>query len=104
MPLAFPVRADGRETFFSNETEVFDHDRSPPTEARQAPRRASPDPYEQRAHKPARVRQQARARRTLLFNVKALSDEVQSLSGTVQRMASTMNGKAGEDEGRRQLH
>jgi hypothetical protein len=68
------------------------------------PRRASPDPYEQPAYKPARVRQQARARRTLLFNVKALSDEVQSLSGTVQRMASTMNGKAGEDEGRRQLH
>jgi hypothetical protein len=49
MPLAFPVRADGRQTFLSNETEVFDHDRFPSTEARQPSRRASHDPYEQRA-------------------------------------------------------
>jgi hypothetical protein len=104
MPLAFPVRADGRETFLSNETEVFDHDRSPSTEARQPSRRASHDPYEQRAHKLAPVNQLARAQNALLFNVKVLIDQVQSLSGTVQQMASTMNGKAGEDEGRRQLH
>ena len=105
MPPAFPVRADRRETFLSNETEVFDHDRSPPTEARQPLRRASPHPYEQRAHSlRASVNKLARAQNTLLFNVKALSDQVQSLSGTVQQMASTMNGKAGEDEARRQLH
>ena len=102
--LPFPVRADGRETFLSNETEVFDHDRSPPTEARQPLRRASPHPYEQRAHSlRASVNKLARAQNALLFNVKALSDQVQSLLGTVQQMASTMNGK-GEDEARRQLH
>ena len=52
----------------------------------------------------APVNKLARAQNALLFNIKALSDQVQSLSGTVQRMASTMNGTAGEDEARRQLH
>jgi hypothetical protein len=52
----------------------------------------------------APVNKLARAKNALLFNIKALSDQVQSLSGTVQRMASTMNGTAGEDEARRQLH
>jgi len=33
-----------------------------------------------------------------------LRASVNNLSGTVQQMASTMNGKAGEDEARRQLH
>jgi hypothetical protein len=45
-----------------------------------------------------------RAQNALLFNVKALSDQVQSPSGTIQQMASTMNEKAGEDEARHQLH
>jgi hypothetical protein len=39
----------------------------------------------------------------LLFNIKALSDQVQSLSGTVQHMIKAMPGAA-EDEARRQLH
>ena len=52
----------------------------------------------------APVNKLARAQNALLFNVKALSDQVQSLSGAVQQMASTMNGKAGEDGARRQLH
>ena len=52
----------------------------------------------------ASVNKLARAQNALLFNIKALSEQVQSLSGTVQQMASTMNGKAGEDEARRQLH
>jgi dsDNA-specific endonuclease/ATPase MutS2 len=46
----------------------------------------------------------ARAQNARLFNVKALRDQVQSLSGALEQMASTMNRKAGEDEGRRQLH
>jgi hydroxyethylthiazole kinase-like sugar kinase family protein len=46
----------------------------------------------------------ARAQSALLFNVKALTDQVQCLSRTVQQMASTMNGRAGEDEARHQLH
>ena len=45
----------------------------------------------------ASVNKLARAQNALLFNVKALSDQVHSLSGTVQQMASTTNGKAGED-------
>jgi len=52
----------------------------------------------------ASVNKLARAQNALLFNVKAVTDQVQSLSGALQRMASTMNGKAGEDEGRRQPH
>jgi hypothetical protein len=52
----------------------------------------------------ASVNKLARAQNALLFNVKALIDQVQSLSGTVQQMASAMNGKAGEDEARRRLH
>jgi hypothetical protein len=103
--LPFPIRADGRETFLSNETKVFDHDRSPPTDARQLPCRASPDPNDDELKRlRASVNKLARAQSALLFNVKVLSDQVQSLSGTVQQMASTMNGKAGEDEARRQLH
>ena len=58
---AFLVRADGRETFLSNKTEVFDHDRSTFAEARQLPCGASPDRYERRARQPTRVRQQANA-------------------------------------------
>jgi hypothetical protein len=52
----------------------------------------------------ASVNKFAPAQNALLFNVKALRDQVQSLSGALQQMESTMNGKAGEDEGRRQLH
>jgi hypothetical protein len=44
----------------------------------------------------------ARARRPALQR-QSLIDQVQSLSGTVQQMASTMNGKAGEDGAQRQL-
>jgi hypothetical protein len=51
----------------------------------------------------ASVNKLARAQNTLLFNVKALSDQVQSLSGTVQHMIKAMPG-AGDDEARRQLH
>jgi hypothetical protein len=42
--------------------------------------------------------------RDLLFNVKALSDEVQSLSNTMQHVIKTMRPGAAEDEARRQLH
>jgi hypothetical protein len=78
--LPFPVRADGREAFLSNETEVFDHGRSLP-----------PKPVKLRAEPPltrmsneltslrASVNKRARAQNTLLFNVKALSEQVQSL-------------------------
>jgi len=52
----------------------------------------------------ASVNKLARAQNALLFKVKALIDQVQSVSGTVRQMASTMNGKAGEDGARRQLH
>jgi hypothetical protein len=52
----------------------------------------------------ASVNKLARAQNALLFNAKALSDQRRSLSGTVQQMASAMNGKAEEDEARRQLH
>ena len=51
----------------------------------------------------ASVNKLARARRPALQR-QSLIDQVQSLSGTVQQMASTMNGKAGEDEAQRQLH
>jgi hypothetical protein len=46
----------------------------------------------------------SRADNAVQLNVKALSDQIRSLSGTVQQMASAMNGKAREDEARRQLH
>jgi hypothetical protein len=96
--LPFPVRADGRETFLSNETEVFHHDRSPPTAARQPSRRASLTRMSNELTSlRVSVNKLAWAQNALLFNVKALSDQVQSLSGTVQQMTSTMNGKAGED-------
>ena len=52
----------------------------------------------------ASVNKLARAQNALLFNVKALSDQVQSLSGTVQHMIKTMRLGAGEDDVRRQLH
>ena len=48
----------------------------------------------------ASVNKLARAQNALLFNVKALSDEVRSLSGAVKAMRP---GDA-EDEARRQLH
>jgi hypothetical protein len=51
----------------------------------------------------ASVNKLARAQNGLLFNIKALSDRVQSLSGTVQHMIKAMPGAA-EDEARRQLH
>jgi hypothetical protein len=51
----------------------------------------------------ASVNKLARAQNGLLFNIKALSDQVQSLSGTVQHMIKAMPG-AGEDEARLQLH
>jgi hypothetical protein len=51
----------------------------------------------------ASVNKLARAQNDLLFNIKALSDQVQSLSGTVQHMIKAMPGAA-EDEARRQLH
>jgi tetrahydromethanopterin S-methyltransferase subunit B len=52
----------------------------------------------------ASVNKLARAQNALLFNVKALTDQVQSLSGTVQHMIKAMRPSAGEDEARRQLH
>jgi len=48
----------------------------------------------------ASVHKLARAQNALLFNVKALSDEVRSLSGAVK----AMRPDAAEDEARRQLH
>jgi hypothetical protein len=48
----------------------------------------------------ASVKKLARAQNALLFNVKALIDQVQSLSGTVK----AMRPGAAEDEARRQLH
>jgi hypothetical protein len=51
----------------------------------------------------ASVNKLARAPKGLLFNIKALSDRVQSLSGTVQHMIKAMSGAA-EDEARRPLH
>jgi hypothetical protein len=81
------------------------HDRSPITESRQPPCRASPDPYERRARWPAHIRQQAHAGAdALLFNVKALTDQVKSLSDMVQHMSKTMRPGAAEDEARNQLH
>jgi hypothetical protein len=105
MPPPFPVRADGRDTLLSNETEVSNHDRSPATEARRPLCRASlARMSNELTSLRASLDKLARAQNALLFNVKALSDQLQSLSGTVQQMASTMNRKAGEDEARRQLH
>ena len=48
----------------------------------------------------ASVNKLARAQNALLFNVKALSDEVRSLSGAVK----AMRPGAAEDEARNQLH
>ena len=48
----------------------------------------------------ASVNKLTRAQNALLFNVKALSDEVRSLSGAVK----AMRPDAGEDEARRKLH
>jgi hypothetical protein len=48
----------------------------------------------------ASVNKLARAQNALLFNVKALSDEVRSLSGAVKAIRLG----AAEDEARRQLH
>ena len=48
----------------------------------------------------ASVNKLARAQNALLFNVKALTDEVRSLSGAVK----AMRPGAGEDEARRHLH
>jgi hypothetical protein len=48
----------------------------------------------------ASVNKLARAQNALLFNVKALSDEVRLLSGAVK----AMRPGAAEDEARRQLH
>ena len=52
----------------------------------------------------ASVNKLARAQNALLFNVKALSDQVRSLSGTMQHMIKAMRPGAAEDEARRQLH
>jgi len=46
----------------------------------------------------------ARVQHALLSNVKARSDEVRSLSGTVQHMIEAMRPGADEDEARNQLH
>jgi hypothetical protein len=51
----------------------------------------------------ASVSKVARAQNAVLFNIKALSDQVQSLSATVHHMTKAMPGAA-EDEARRQLH
>ena len=48
----------------------------------------------------ASVNKLARAQNALLFNVKALTDQVQSLAGTIKAMSLS----AAEDEARRQLH
>ena len=45
----------------------------------------------------------ARVQHALLSNVKAFSDQVRSLSGTVQHMIKAMRPGAGEGEARRQL-
>jgi hypothetical protein len=44
-----------------------------------------------------------RVQHALLSNVKAFSDQVRSLSGTVQHMIKAMRPGAGEGEARRQL-
>ena len=48
----------------------------------------------------ASVNKVARAQNALLFNVKALTDQVQSVSGMIKAMRLS----AAEDEARRQLH
>jgi hypothetical protein len=52
----------------------------------------------------ASVNKLVRAQNALLSNVKALSDQVRSLSGMVQHMIKAMTPDAGENEARRQLH
>jgi hypothetical protein len=52
----------------------------------------------------ASVTKLARAQNALLFNVKALTDQVQTLSDMVQHMSKAMRPGAAEDEARRQLH
>ena len=51
----------------------------------------------------ASVKKLARAQSGSLFHIKALNDQVQPLSGTVQHMIKAIPG-AGENEARRQLH
>ena len=51
----------------------------------------------------ASVNKLARAQNALLFNVKALTDQVQSLSDTMQQIKAMRPGAA-EDEARSQLH
>jgi TolA-binding protein len=46
----------------------------------------------------------SRADNAVLLNVKVLSDQIRSLTGTVEQMASAMNRKAEENEARCQLH
>jgi uncharacterized protein YoxC len=52
----------------------------------------------------ASVNKLARAQNALLFNVKALTDQVQSSSNTMQHMIKAMRPGTAEDEARRQLH
>jgi hypothetical protein len=52
----------------------------------------------------ASVNKLTRAQNALLFNVKALTDHVHSLSDMVLRMSKTMRPGAAEDEARNQLH
>jgi hypothetical protein len=51
----------------------------------------------------ASVNKLARAQNALLFNVKALTDQVESLSDTMQHVIKAMRPGAGEDEARRHL-
>jgi hypothetical protein len=52
----------------------------------------------------ASVNKLARAQNALLFNVKALTDQVQSLSDTMQHKIKAMRPGAAEDGAQRQLH
>jgi hypothetical protein len=52
----------------------------------------------------ASVSKLTRAQTALLFNVKALTDQVQTLSDIVQHMSKAMRPGAAEEEARRQLH
>lgn len=52
----------------------------------------------------ASVARIAGAQPTLLADVKALREEVRSLSGEVRRLLEAMRPEAAEDEARRQLH
>jgi hypothetical protein len=52
----------------------------------------------------ASVNKLVQADNALLFNVKALTDQVQSLSGIVQHMSKMIRPGAAEEEARNQLH